>query len=306
MKKIIKYSKIDVLLKLVTAWLIKNEIGKTKEKKTDIAWSIFRYLHENQITESELELLINFINDNEFILKEGNIWDNLDCYFKNTKYLNLFKDIYNLTPPGLSTSPNAACGKGELFYRLLRPKSRQPNRGDIIDNSIKKELKGCEARISSLTITGKEYKKITDDLFDGIITGNIPKTGGLKGKYCYEIEKSQYKSYYESEFKKIDLPTRIIKFEKLLENLNIEGDIPSKVAQITHSECAFNQYNYQRVLLEDWYSKYKKSNNFQELIFLGKGDNVKIIKETSDLDKLEICNDYFRINQNGLIGWYVE
>jgi hypothetical protein len=306
MKKSIKYSKIDALLKLVTAWLIKNEIGKTMEKKTDIAWSIFRYLYENKITESELELLINFINDNEFILEEGKLWDNLNCYFKNNKYVNLFKNIFNLTPPGLFTSPNAACGKGELFYRLLRPKSRQPNKGDIIDNSIKKELKGCEARISSLTITGKEYKKITDNLFGGIITGNLPKTGGLKGKECYEIEKLQYKSHYENEFKKIDLPTRITKFKKLLENLNIEGDILSKVNRITHSECAFNQYNYQRVLLEDWFSKYKKSNDFQELIFLGKGNNVKIIKEISDLDKMEIYDDYFRINQNGLIGWYIK
>jgi len=300
---------IDNNLKKIIEWLNKNEIGKTYEKKKDIAWTMMRSVYDNSIHTSEIQELIQYIDDNEFIITEGNIWERLQHYLKNDnndKYVNLFRDIFNLTPPGLSTSPNAACGKGELFYRLLRPNSRQPSQGDIIDNSIKKELKGCKVRISSLAISGKEYKKITDNVFDGIIDGNSPKTGGLKGKICFEIEKKQYKSHYENEFKRIDFDIKTNLFQTLLTNLNIDGDIKTKVKRITDDENGFNQYEYQLILLEDWFSKYKKIYEFDEFILLGDGSDIKIIKELCNLDKIVICSDYFRINQTSEIGWYIE
>ena len=194
-------------LEIISKWLIKI-IGTTNEKQQDIS-EYLQAVHENNINFKDIELIVKYIDKNEFILSEGNRWDYLMTYFKNDKYVNFLRSIYSLTPCGLSTSPNAACGKGELFYRLLRPQSRQPSRGDIIDNSIKKELKGSEIRISSNNITGKQCRNITDKLFKEYINGNTPKDGGLKGNACFEIEKFQYKKHYESEFIKIPINKRL-------------------------------------------------------------------------------------------------
>ena len=293
----------DKYLEKIEEWLVKNNIGTTNEKKNDISWSIYRAVHENKIKLSDIESIITHIDNTEFELNEGNIWENLTDYFKNDKYVNFFRTIFGLTPCGLSTSPNAMCGKGELFYRLLRPKSSQPSRGDIVDNSIKKELKGEEIRISSNNITGKQYKNIIDKIFKGTIEGNTPKKGGLKDTVCFEIEKIQYKEKYETEFMKLPIDKRLELFSNLLTQLNIDGNVLYLSELIV--ETGFDQEKYQRILLEDWFIKYKK-DNFDELIILGNGNNIKIIKNISDLNKLEIYADYFRINQNGLIGWYVK
>jgi len=295
---------VDILREQILKWLVQNNIGNGCEKQTDISWNIFRSVHENKINKKELQTIIMYINDNEFTLNEGNLWDYLMNYFKkNEKYVSLFKSIFHLTPCGLSTSPNAACGKGELLYRLLRPNSVQPSRGDISDKSIKKELKGNEVRISSNTITGKQYKNITDKLFKGYIEGNTPKTGGLKGKLCFEIEKFQYKIHYEKEFLKISIDKRLELFSELLRQLNIDGDVLNISNSIV--EKGFDQKKYQRILLKDWFIKYKR-DNFDELIILGNGEDIKIIKDISDLDKLEIYSDFFRINKNASLGWYVK
>jgi hypothetical protein len=301
--KFVFINRNDILLEQILKWLVQNNIGTTSEKQTDISWNILRSLHENNINKKELQTIIMYINNNDFTLNEGNVWNCLMDYFKNEKYVSLFKSIFRSTPCGLSTSPNAACGKGELFYRLLRPNSVQPSRGDIIDNSIKKELKGNEVRISSDTITGKKYKNITDKLFKGHIEGNTPKTGGLKGNLCFEIEKFQYKNHYEKEFLKIPIDKRLELFIDLLTQLNIDGNVSNISNSIV--EKGFDQRKYQRILLQDWFIKYKK-DNFDELIILGNGEDIKIIKDISDLDKLEIYNDYFRINNKASLGWYVK
>ena len=292
-----------IFIEMIKKWLIKNNIGTTHAKQNDISWNIYRAVYENDIKIKDIRIIIKHIDDTEFILIEGNIWEYMMTYFNNNKYVCLFKTIFSLTPCGLSTSPNAACGKGELFYRLLRPYSIQPSKGDIIDTSIKKELKGKQVRISSSNTNGKEYNNITHKLFNGCIEGNIPKTGGLKGQLCFEIEKFQYKNHYETCFLKVPFDIRLKLFIELLTKLKIDGNVEIKAMSIV--EKGFDQEKYQKILLEDWFIKYKK-DNFDELIILGNGEDIKIIKDISDLDKLKIYNDFFRINQNGLLGWYVK
>lgn len=301
--KTIYIDKTKSLLDRILCWLKQNNIGKNHDKQYDIVWSIYRHVYDNNINIKDIDEIINTINLNEFIFREGNIWDQLNIYFKNENYVSFFKSIFNCVPIGLSTSPNAACGKGELFYRLLRPKSSQPSKGDILDNSKKIELKGCETRISSQNTTGKEYKKITDKLFKNIIKGNIPKTGGLKGQMCFEIEKHQYSSHYETEFKSVEINVRKQLFINLLKELDVDGDLTSKALSII--ENGFNQESLKRILLEDWFIKYKK-DNFDTLMILGDGTNVKIINDIDDLQSVVIYSDYFRINQSLNIGWYVK
>ena len=80
-------------LEIISKWLIKNNIGTTNEKQQDISWSIYRAVHENNINFKDIELIVKYIDKNEFILSEGNLWDYLMTYFKNDKYVNFFRFI---------------------------------------------------------------------------------------------------------------------------------------------------------------------------------------------------------------------
>jgi hypothetical protein len=196
-------------LSLIQDWLNYNKIGATKEKTKSIACEMFWSLMNNDIDPSDIVAIKAHIDLSPFSIQEGNIWTYLLEYFDRSplsvdskKYVAFFRDISELTPCGLNTSPNASCGKFELLYRLLRPNSRQPKKGDIVDDGKIYELKGSETRILDTDLTGVEYKKKCTKIFDGHIVGNTVKTGGLKGSNVYEIEKTQYKHHYQTEFAK--------------------------------------------------------------------------------------------------------
>jgi hypothetical protein len=294
----------SVYLIVIQDWLKSNNIGVTIEKRNYISKDIFWAVFDTNLIIEDINYIIEYINKNTFVFNEGNIWKNITTYFKNDKYHKFFKQIFNLTPVGLNTSPNACCGKGELLYRLLRPNSRQPNKGDIIDDGVKKEIKGGIVRISSDNITGKNYRQITYTIFNTIIQGNIVKSGGLNGTVNYEIEKKQYESYYNNEFNKLEYNVMVALFEKLLIQLEINGDC--NALSKTICENGYKQSTYQKIMLYDWFNKYKKRMDFDDLIIFGDGTNVKIIKDITEMNKINIVNDYFRINQTSNIGWYIE
>jgi hypothetical protein len=187
------------------------------------------------------------------------------------------------------------------MYRLLRPDSIQPNKGDIRDSGEIVEIKGDKIRIIS-TITGRQYKKFTDDAFSHLIQGNQIPSGGLKGKIAYEIEKTQYNKWYKKEFKNADSESVEMAFIELLNNLDVYGDHHKLTKKIMKD--GYNQSIYQQILLEDWFHKYKESCNFSKIILFGDGTNIKILRD--DLSKIKIIDDYFRINQNSYIGWYIK
>ena len=188
----------------IRVWLHENNIGKTIDKTDNIGWDIFRYYSEHCITKNDTHLIKENLKQSPFtIITEGNLWEHLLIYFDgNHKYVAFLKDISKLTPCGLNTSPNSCCGKFELLYRLLRPNSTQPTKGDIMDNGEMYEVKGDQVRISDTELTGTEYKRKCIKIFEGFIQGNTVKIGGLKGANVYEIEKEQHKEHYQKEFGK--------------------------------------------------------------------------------------------------------
>jgi hypothetical protein len=321
-KKYNKQSKINIntidnYLIIINKWLLENKIGKTKEKVKDISKNIFWCVFDNKLNINDIIYIIKYIKINNFIFKEGPILGNIENYLKTNKYNNFFYDIFKTTPIGLYKSPNSCCGKGELLYRLMRPNSRQSNNNnDIIDNNKKIEIKGNQIRFFSQNITGKEYRIIVEKIFSNIINGNLIKCGKLKGQFAYEIEKKQYRGrrkrkrnkvsplYYKEEFKKITYKKRVILFYKLLKKLNISGNCLKLSKKICNN--GYNQKIYQKILLFDWFKKYQNKNNFDELIIMGNCENIKLIKNLNDVKNLIIYSDYFRINQNTLIGWYVK
>lgn len=289
-------------LSVVRDWLNENKIGATKEKTENVVWEIFRYVVKHGI-ESDIRAIKEKLKQTECIIGEGNLWEYLLEYFEgNTKIVAFCQDISELTPSGLNTSPNACCGKFELLYRLLRPNSTQPKKGDIMDNGEICELKGCEVRISDTELTGLEYKKKCSKIFEGHIVGNSVKTGGLKGSNVYEIEKKQYKNHYQTEFAK-DINVS----KKLLGEYFNENGWKCTDDEI---DCIFendtwNQDIMNKIIIRKMYNKYKQKMGFDKMYIFGNGDNVKIIVGPEHLNKIQITNDYFRINQPGNVGWYI-
>jgi hypothetical protein len=301
-------SETTALLDIIVEWLNDNNIGNSNKNKMNIAREIFWVIIEHDL-ENDIQNIKHHITHNEFVFTEGNVWDSIFAYFNgNHAYTEFCKDVSELTPSGLNTSPNACCGKFELLYRLLRPQAIQPQRGDILDNGVKIEIKGKTGddggvRISSTELTGKTYKTNNDCVFkDSGIKPNNVKTGGLKNTAVYEIEKSQYNEHYKKEFER-DIPLSKRFIQKYLE---INGWISSDndIEQI-FANNKWHQDKLQQIILKKLFVEYKTKNGFDKMIIFGDGTNVKILNGEHDLNKITIVSDYFRINQSANVGWYI-
>lgn len=296
-------AELNARLSVIRDWLRENKIGATNEKTENIVWDMFRYVVKHSI-EDDINAIKEKLKQTPFAIVSGNLWEYLLEYFGgNNKYVAFFQDISELTPSGLNTSPNACCGKFELLYRLLRPNSMQPKKGDIMDNGEIYELKGCEVRISDTELTGVEYKRKCTKIFEGHIVGNTVKTGGLKGANVYEIEKEPYKEHYQKEFgKDIAISKRL-----LLEYFDENGwkCADAEIDSIFEAG-AWNQEIMKKIILIKMFIKYKEKTEFDKMYIFGNGTNVKIISAPEDLDEIKIVADYFRINQTANVGWYIE
>lgn len=296
-------AELNARLSVIRDWLRENKIGATNDKTENIVWDMFRYVVKHSI-EDDINVIKEKLKQTPFTVMPGNLWEHLMEYFDgNNKYVAFFQDISDLTPSALNTSPNACCGKFELLYRLLRPNSMQPKKGDIMDNGEIYELKGCKVRISDTELTGVEYKRKCTKIFEGHIVGNTVKAGGLKGVNVYEIEKEPYKEHYKKEFgKDIVISKRLLR-EYFDENgwRCVDAEIDS-----IFEGGAWNQEIMKKIILIKMFIKYKEKTEFDKMYIFGNGTNVKIINAPEDLDKIKIGEDYFRINQVANVGWYIE
>jgi hypothetical protein len=283
-------------------WLNENKIGSNPDKTENVVWEIFRYVIKHSI-ENDILMIREKLKQTPHAISSGNLWEYLLQYFEgNHTYVAFFKNISELTPSGLSTSPNAAAGKYELLYRLLRPNSRQPKKGDIEENGEIYEIKGSEVRISDPSLTGKTYNKNCKKIFEGKISGNKVKKGGLKDETVYEIEKEQYKEHYETEFAK-----NIIESKNLLQKYFEKNgwEITDNEINSIFEDGVWKQEIMKKIILRKMFIKYKTNTNFKKMYIFGDGTNVKIISEPEDLENIQITADYFRINQDAPVGWYI-
>ncbi len=297
-------TELKMALSAIYEWLDENKIGSTDDKKEMIQWEILRCVYKHSIEPAVISEMKKKLRNTCFTITSGDLFGNLLAYFDgNEKYVAFFKDISELTPSGLNTSPNACCGKFELLYRLLRPNSIQPKRGDIVDNGEKIEIKGSDVRISDTELTGIDYKKNCTKIFEGLIEGNTVSKGGLKGTSVYEIEKEQYKHHYEKEFAK-----NIALSKQLLQTYFHDNGWACSDVEIERifKNDAWDQDTMKKIILEKMFIKYKVKMEFDKMYIFGDGTDVKIIGSVEDLDKIKIKADYFRINQTANVGWYIE
>lgn len=292
----------DTLMNEILSWLGQNEIGKTDKKRRSIAQDMCWCVWNNNLTVRDIELIREYINEHKFATErfQGNLWDSITDYFGHDKYDGFWKSEFELRPRGLDTSPTACCGKAELLYRLLRPGSRQPNKGDIMDEG-KKDIKGNEIRLFHEDMTGKQYKEMTDKLFGPTtLQPNKITSGTLKGKDAYEIEKKGHEAHWKTEFSKLTNEEGIDLIHQYFNSLSVEGDTRVK------AENVFKNNEYDRGLLVKTILEDFMKNVDCEWIVFGDGTNVKRLKTIDDLSQFTMKSDYFRINQCGKLGWYVE
>lgn len=298
---------------VINQWLTSNYIGSTQEKRYLIAKDLFWVIYENNICDVDIQIMQSMLLAKPFVIGPGNLWKAICDYFQDSVepqvlsvephiLIKFWKDIAELTPCGLNTSPNACCGKYELLWRLLRPHSRQPKRGDIEDGEEIYELKGSDVRICDTEIRGVEYIKKCKEIFDGKINGNSVKTGGLKGSVVYEIEKTQHRAHYEQEFAKIGSENTI----SLLQTYMDSHGWNCHAASFMREDGTWNQSAMQKCILKNMFIKYKLKTGFYKMVIFGDGTNVKIISGPDDLDNVQIVSDYFRINQEANVGYYIQ
>ena len=293
----------------ITSWLEEFSIATTKAKQQSIVQEMFWPCYYNKIGIEEIDTLVNKIKTNPFEFSEGHLWNQLETYLSDAmleehKLIPFFKDISSITPIGLNTSPNACCGKYELLYRLLRPNSKQPKRGDILETEGIIELKGSEIKIQDNSIRGITYITNTNQIFsDAGFTGNTTTTEKWKKVKVYEIEKTRNKEHYEKEFNK-----NITKAKTCFEQyFSTNGwGLTRNELKIMFKNNTWNQEYFQRLTLKKIFQNYKTEKGFQKMIIFGDGTNLKILETEHDLDKLEIYSDYFRIGQTTPVGWYIK
>jgi len=301
---------IDIILSTFKTWLKDNKIGSNEKNRKSIAQDIFWLYKDSNLTLTDISDIQKMLLEKECIITEGNIWLYLETYFNNPQYVNFFKAIADLSPNGYNKSPNSCCGKYEIMWRLLRPSSIRPGKGDIEDNKLIIEIKGSTddksgIRISSAETNGKQYKTICDNVFkDSSIKPNKVGNGGLKGNEVFEIEKKKNKRHYTIEFLK-----DITNSKKLLRKYFKENKWSYKESEINDmfkEEGVWEQNILHQIIIRNLFISYKEKEKFDKMYIFGDGTNIKVLETEADLVKIKMKEDYFRINQNLPIGWYIE
>ena len=304
-------------LKTINGWLTGANIGKTAPKRQAIAEELFWPIFKHDVPIDEIGTLAASLKANPFRFQEGDLFAQLESYMQTNGMANFktgfWRDVAEMTPSGLNTSPNACCGKYELLYRLVRPNASQPNKGDILDEGVVIELKGSEVRLSDPKLSGINYITTTNTIFAGHdFLGNQTSAKRWKGQEVFEIEKQQYRDHYAKEFAKNPVRARQLLINYFIQNdfnyglTGIGASSPSdKCKPIIGDAGEFDQELLQRWMLISFFNKYKEKQGFDKIIVFGDGSNVKFVESAADLDKLEIYGDYFRIGQTANVGWYV-
>ncbi|GEM_PF-7081210 len=305
----------------------KKDFGKLKQILLDHCYNI-GILRSNAENKKKKALLDSLVIS---VLNMGlNLQDVKDCikdvekdeiinldFFKNggnlfrdyikSKWIIFAKELFTQRSVGLGT-PNAASGEGELMFLFLSKKIKKPTRGDLQINSEIIELKGeRDVRVMG-EISGKDFRKKTLKICEKFKL--TPNKANITNLEAVEIEKLQHLSHWKSELSKLSLQRQKEFIDMWLSCLD-EEEHSTSVTKI-FKNSSFDYDSFIREIIKILYSIMVKTSNFDKFIILGDGTNSKVIsKDVLDFNKRvddgEIIpmSDYFRINQNYNVGWYI-
>jgi len=280
------------------------------KKKEAILDNLIASIVRTNLTIEDVKECIKDVNSNKiinlnFFKKGGNLFKD----YINPKWVKFAKALFRQRSVGLGT-PNSASGEGELMFLFLSKAIKKPTKGDLkVGNEIV-ELKGEQVRVQG-EVKGKDFRNKTLKICEEFgLTPNQSKVKKIEIR-AVEIEKFQHLEYWKKELTKLSLPRQkefINKWLGCLDNKNHEDSI-SKIFK----ENSFNQKSFIKEIVKILYAVMVNNGNFDTFIILGNGDNAKLFsKDKEDFNKkvdkgeIEITKwDYFRINQNYNVGWYI-
>ncbi len=263
----------------------------------------------NRFTNDYLE---NRIIDISFLLETGE-YNWLD--FVSSTYKDLATDLFQCRPVGLG-SPNSACGEAEFMLLCLSPNCSKPTRGDvkIVKNGQESiiELKGENPRVTS-SVTGISFRNKTLDLCIKYgLEPNISLRGNISGVQL--TSGGIIQDHWRKQFEKINLDER----KKFLnEWLVLTGAFTSEEAEFSSNKILKDGLINIEILKKEIIKLFFKHQisirtEFTNMAFFN-GSKVKIITNNFDKfaklvddGKIKPSGDYFRLNQNTNIAWYIE
>ena len=296
-----------LLLDSLLEW-VRSSCHKDEVKGLDIARRLFWVFQDNDMTADDIPRLRKHIQDHPFVFQEGNLWEQLKKYFASSMPhipIKFWKDMANITTKGMATSPNAAAGKYELLYHLLRPQAIQPKKGDALEKGCKTELKGNHVSLRHECLTGREYILKTNAIFETHFNGNTSTAAFWKTKgEVFEIEKPKNRAHYQRQFS--GKPALARKLMVTYMATHGFGDM-ADAENIVSADGTFHQDRMLRIILQQLFKSYQKRQEFNRVIVFGDGTQVKIIDKVEDLCKFKMTEDFFRIGQAACkVGWYIK
>ena len=275
-----------------------------QKKKDSILDSLIAAIIRSETPFEDVVLCINDVKEDKVInldfFKDGG---NIDIYI-NTKWLKFAKSLWRQRSVGLGT-PNAASGEGELMFIFLSPKIIKPTRGDLSINDESIEIKGEDVRVNG-KISGKNFRTQTLSICNKF--GISPNTANRTNLPAVEIEKQQHETHWINELNKLSIEDRISFISDYFKC--IDGNDFDASFLFNNGILDFKELRKSIVKL--LYKSMVSDRSFDKFIILGDGSNAKILgsdlnKFNEDVDNgvIEVKSDYFRINQDANIGWYI-
>lgn len=247
----------------------------------------------------------NNVIDLSFFEKGGNIYN-----YINPNYSELSYYLFRQRCVGIGT-PNAASGEGELLFLFMNKYIKKPTKGDLLINNKLIELKGENIRING-KISGIDFRYKTIKVAEYF--GLNPNKANIQNKevYVVEIEKPQYLDYWTNELSKLSLNNQKCFIVEWLKCINKKFDNLKVISKIFEND-EFNHNIFLKEIVKILYIDMLDEKQFDTMVLLGDGTNCKIVKGNStnhfnkmiDREIIKLETDYFRINQNFPVAYYI-
>ena len=162
----------DNIENLIKEFITKNILPKVKKSKEDDitkkSISIMDSLRgsiidANIYNETDFKKFVDDYNNNKIIIANIKEGQNEVSEFVNKDYIKLWMCLAIRTPQ--LNSPTACSGAGEFAFIICSPKAFKENKGDIVFNKIRYELKGKNGRVSTGVLTN-DAVKLTKKLYE--------------------------------------------------------------------------------------------------------------------------------------------
>ena len=272
-----------------------------QKKKDSILDSLIASIYRS---ETSFEDVIKDVKNGEVIdINFFNKGGNIDNFIK-PKWLKFAKALWRQRSVGLGT-PNAASGEGELMFIFLSPDIKKPTRGDLLIKGESIELKGEGVRVNG-KITGKTFRNLTIKLCNKY--GLTPNKSNRTNLEAVEVEKVQHEDHWKSQISSLSEDMQKEFISEYLECI----DSNKHDVSCLFENGSFNFQELRKKIVKILYSSMVKDRSFDKFILLGDGTDAKILtndtnkfNENIDNGLITISSDYFRINQDTAIGWYI-